>query len=62
MLDPQRVRVDDLGETLHVLDLAVLDELTGSARQPLDDVVLEVAQLVEIDAAARRTPRPSALA
>ncbi len=48
-LDAQRVRIDNLGETLDVLNLAVLDELTGAARQPLDDVVLELAELVEID-------------
>ena len=48
-LHAQVVRVDDLGPALEVLDLAVLDELAGAARQPLDDVVLELAQLGEID-------------
>ena len=43
------VRVDDFGPALDVLHLAMLDQLAGSARQPLDDVVLEVAQLVEVD-------------
>ena len=45
----QRVSVDDLGEALDVVDLAVLGELSGAGRQPLDDRVLEVAQLVEVD-------------
>ena len=41
----QRVRVDDLGVALEVLHLSVLRQLPGAARQPRDDVVLEVAQL-----------------
>src|SRR2546426_903363 len=45
----QTMRVDDLGQALQVLHLAKLDELSRAARQPLDDVVLEVAQLREID-------------
>jgi hypothetical protein len=43
------VRIDDFGDTLDVLHLAELDQLSGAARQPLDDRVLEVAQLFEID-------------
>ena len=45
----QRVRIDDLGEALNVVDLAMLDELSRPAREPLDDVVLELTQLAEID-------------
>ena len=43
------VGVDDLAPALDVLHLAQLRELAGAARQPLDDVVLERAQLVEVD-------------
>ncbi len=43
------VRVDDLGPSLQVVNLADLDQLAGAAGQALDDVVLEGAQLVEID-------------
>ncbi len=46
----QRVRVGDRGGPLDVLHFPVLDELPGAAGEPLDDVVLEGAQLVEIDA------------
>ena len=48
-LHPQVMRVDDLGQALHVLNLARLDQLSRSAREPFDDVVLEVAELREID-------------
>src|SRR5262245_434528 len=41
--------VDDLRPALEVLNLAVLDELSSAVRQALDDVVLEFAQLREID-------------
>ncbi len=43
------VRVDDLGVSLQVLNLAVLDKLSRAARQPLHDPVLEIPQLGEID-------------
>ena len=39
--------------------LRCFDELAGAAGQPLDDAVLELAQLVEVDLAARRTRRPT---
>jgi hypothetical protein len=45
----QVVRIDDLSQTLEIRDLAMFDELTGPARQPLDDVVLELAQFAEVD-------------
>src|SRR2546428_8710481 len=48
-LHAQGVRVDELGAALEILHLPVLDELPRAARQPLDDRVLEVAQLREID-------------
>src|SRR5262249_37909892 len=48
-LQPQCVRIGDLSETLNVIDLTVLDELPRAAREPLDDVVLEFAQLRQID-------------
>src|SRR5581483_10519970 len=46
-LDVQRVGVANLGVALDVLHLAELGELAGAARQPLHDVVLEVAELRE---------------
>jgi hypothetical protein len=48
-LHAQVVRVENLGVALEVFDLAVLDQLAGAGGQPLDDVVLEGAELVEID-------------
>src|SRR5262245_53921581 len=45
----QRVRSEQFRQPLDVAHLAVFDELSGPAGQPLDDVVLELTQLVEID-------------
>jgi hypothetical protein len=45
----QAMRIEDFGQALHVLNLAGFDELSGSARQPLYDVVLEVPEFGEID-------------
>ena len=45
----QMMRIDDLGVSLQVLNLAVLDQLSGAARQPVHDAVLEIAQLGQID-------------
>src|SRR6185295_19042268 len=45
----QSVRIDDRGEALDVLHLAMLDELAGPAGQALDDIVLERAELREVD-------------
>ena len=45
----QVVCVDNLRQPLQVLDLPGFDELSGSTRQALDDVILEGAQLTEID-------------
>src|SRR5262249_27573417 len=47
--DAQVVRVEQLGVALQIFDLAKLHQLAGAVGQPLDDVVLEGAQLVEID-------------
>ena len=47
--DPQRVRTEDLGVALDVLYLPVLHQLASAAGQPLDDIVLELAQLREVD-------------
>ncbi len=49
LLDSQRVGIDDRREALDVPDLPVLHELAGAARQPLDHVVLERAELPEVD-------------
>src|SRR5438105_15445730 len=43
------MRVDELGESLEILNLSRLDELPGTASQPLDDAVLEVTELGEVD-------------
>ncbi len=48
-LHAQRMRVDELGESLEILNLSRLDELPGTAGQSLDDAVLEVTELGEVD-------------
>jgi hypothetical protein len=48
-LHGQIVAVDDFGPALEVLHLAMLHQLAGAAGQPLDNVVLEVAQFSQIE-------------
>src|ERR1051325_4728047 len=43
------MRVGQLGKSLDVLDFAALRQQSGSTGEPLDDAVLERAQLVQID-------------
>ena len=43
------IELDDFAAALQVLHLAMLHELPGPARQPLDDGVFEAAQLIEVD-------------
>ena len=45
----QVMRVDDFGEPLQITHLPMFHELAGAAGQPLDDVVLEGAELREVD-------------
>ena len=49
LLDVERVRVAERGHALDVLDLAQVADLAGAGGELADDLVLEVAQLVEID-------------
>jgi hypothetical protein len=47
--DLQRMRAEERRVPLDVGHLAMLGELAGAAGQPLDDVVLELAQLAQVD-------------
>src|SRR5262249_24105480 len=57
--DAQRMRIQNFGESLQIVNTPVLDELSGAASQAADDRVLEIAKLVEIDlgSAEFETPR-----
>ena len=47
--DLQGFRIEEFREPLDVVDLPGLAKLARAGREPLHDVVLELAQLVEID-------------